>query len=418
MLNQNFQSGMLSNNTSQAAAAQASIPFNPFITPNFTINNGLMVQRTGGFKLTVGEDGRLVLQHDPTLNQDLQSQLLLQSIFGLNGGLVLQPSMDQQVHSQTVQTIQQQSVQTIQQQTVQSQTIQTVQQQTVQPQTVQHQLQTIQPQLQTMQPQTVQQTVQQTIQHQTVQSALQPHSQPMQIVQPQPMQPQLQLQSQIQSLLQQSQPIQTLQHRSISQQPQTVHSQTQPVLKVQPFQKSQPPVHAVHPQPIHHHAINESPQQQQPTSYVVNLTPEQLEQLRRNGQLTVNGQTIYMQRPANKTPETVVNNVEIKSKQTSPKIKTVKKVNKIQTTHAKPILQENATVKEAKPGSLLSALQTPPKQVLQQNHVQVKHAAPQIVNKSAPDVQKVQQGSQTPPPQQNRQNAEDVEKLLGNYDDC
>lgn len=90
---------MLSNSTSQAAAAAAAgIPFNPFITPNFTINNGLMLQhRSGGFKLTVGEDGRLILQHDPTLNQDLQSQLLLQSIFGLNGGLVLQPSMDQQV---------------------------------------------------------------------------------------------------------------------------------------------------------------------------------------------------------------------------------------------------------------------------------------------------------------------------------
>lgn len=95
---------MLSNSTSQAAAAAAAaaagIPFNPFITPNFTINNGLMLQhRSGGFKLTVGEDGRLILQHDPTLNQDLQSQLLLQSIFGLNGGLVLQPSIDQQVCS-------------------------------------------------------------------------------------------------------------------------------------------------------------------------------------------------------------------------------------------------------------------------------------------------------------------------------
>lgn len=57
----------------------------------------MLQHRSGGFKLTVGEDGRLILQHDPTLNQDLQSQLLLQSIFGLNGGLVLQPSMDQQV---------------------------------------------------------------------------------------------------------------------------------------------------------------------------------------------------------------------------------------------------------------------------------------------------------------------------------
>lgn len=97
VLNQNFQGGMISN-TSQTAAG---IPFNPFITPNFAINNGLVMQRSGGFKLTVGEDGRLVLQHDPTLNQDLQSQLILQSLLGLNGvgGLVLQPSMDQQTVS-------------------------------------------------------------------------------------------------------------------------------------------------------------------------------------------------------------------------------------------------------------------------------------------------------------------------------
>jgi len=66
---------MISNSNSQAAASAAvhasgGLPFNStFITPNFTINNGLMLQRSGGFKLTMGEDGRLVLQHDPTLNQ-------------------------------------------------------------------------------------------------------------------------------------------------------------------------------------------------------------------------------------------------------------------------------------------------------------------------------------------------------------
>lgn len=73
LLNQNFQSGMISNSSSQAAAAahaNSGLPFNStFITPNFTINNGLMLQRSSGFKLTVGEDGRLVLQHDPALNQ-------------------------------------------------------------------------------------------------------------------------------------------------------------------------------------------------------------------------------------------------------------------------------------------------------------------------------------------------------------
>lgn len=99
-------------------------------------------------------------------------------------------------------------------------------------------------------------------------------------------------------------------------------------------------------QPIQHH-INQQPQQQQqqqqqtqhlnennqqsqnppPTSYVVNLTPDQLEQLKRNGQLTVNGQTIFMQRP----------NKEQIEKKLSPKTKAVKKVSKIQSI--KNILQ-------------------------------------------------------------------------------
>ncbi|KAG5879758.1 hypothetical protein JTB14_027044 [Gonioctena quinquepunctata] len=517
VLNQNFQSGMISNSTSQAATPQTSLPFNSFITPNFTINNGLMLQRSGGFKLTVGEDGRLVLQHDPTLNQDIQSQIILQSLLG---GLVLQPSMDQQTVQQTVQTIQQQSVQTIQQQTVQSQTIQTVQQQTVQPQTVQHTIQSLQPQIQ-------QQTVQQTIQHQTV-NALQ---QPMQIVQPQPIhsihsqvQPihsisqsqvhslQSQIQGQIQSLLQQQNhavQTQTVQHSHL--QPQNVHSQamqsvqnlqnvqsiqqnvqgiqqnvqgmqqnvqsvqqnvqsvqqnlqsvqqnvqslqqnvqsvqqnvqslqqnmqsvqqnvqsghpqpiqspvqtvqhfnanqshpqqTQPVLKVQPFMKSQPPVQTV--QPIQHHNMGHQHQQTQqhhqqqqqqhqqpsnvnenhqnqnnppPTSYVVNLTPDQLEQLKRNGQLTVNGQTIFMQRP----------NKDQTEKKLSPKSRPVKKVNKIQSI--KSILQDNVNdsvktsnnteqIKENVGKSLVSALNAPPKQVLPQNHV-----PPQPIAQSKP----------------------------------
>lgn len=378
LLNQSFQSGVNSFQTSQPAAP-AGIPLNSFIAPNITINNGLVVQRNGGFKLALGEDGRLVLQHDPTLNQDLQSQLLLQSIFGLNG-LVLQPSLDQ-VHSQTVQTIQQQSVQTIQQQTVQSQTIQTVQQQTVQP----HSIQTIQPQIQAVQPQTVQQTVQQTIQHQTVQS--QPlahaHSQPMQIVQPQPIhtiqshniqqhtiqQPTVQamhqsIQSQIQSLLQS----QTIQPPQVHTQAPTQTQPTQPILKVQPFQKTQPPVQTVHPQPVQtiHHPpqqnLNENQNHPPQTSYVVNLTPEQLELLKRNGQLTVNGQTIFMQRP-NKTPE-VAND----TKKLSPKIKPV--VKKVKSPAVKT-LQENLGIKnvnekvnhlkETPKSSLVSALQSPPK---------------------------------------------------------
>ncbi|XP_076256332.1 uncharacterized protein LOC143193813 isoform X2 [Rhynchophorus ferrugineus] len=502
VLNQNFQSGMISNSTSQAATAQAGIPFNSFITPNFTINNGLMLQRSGGFKLTVGEDGRLVLQHDPTLTQDIQSQLILQGILGLNGGLVLQPSMDQQTVQQTVQTIQQQSVQTIQQQTVQSQTIQTVQQQTVQPQ-VQHTIQSLQPQIQ-------QQTVQQTIQHQTV-NALQ---QPMQIVQPQPIhslhsqvQPTVHsisqsqvhnLHSQIQSLLQQqnvavqaqavhqnvpqnvhSQAIQSVQNltqnvtqnvqnlaqnsvqnvvtqnmqnlaqssvqnmvaqnvvaaqnmasqqnsvvaqsmpqntpvqnmtqavpnmpnlQTVQSQPvqspvhtvqgfQQAHTQTtQPILKVQPFQKSQPPVQTV--QPIQHQSqqnLHDNHNQQQaqqnapPTSYVVNLTPDQLEQLKRNGQLTVNGQTIFMQR-ANKDQS---------EKKLSPKTKTVKKsteIHKIQG--AKSLLQDNTNDNGRKtpqnPHDQLKPPQAqnvkplcspigPMKHVLPQNHVQPIQSKP------------------------------------------
>ncbi|CAH0549125.1 unnamed protein product [Brassicogethes aeneus] len=301
VLNQNFQSGMISNSTSQT---QTGIPFNSFIAPNFTINNGLMLQRSsGGFKLTMGEDGRLVLQHDPQLQtQDLQSQLILQSLLGLNGGLVLQPSMDQQtIQQQTVQTIQQQSVQTIQQQTIQ---------------TVQQQIQ--QPQIQNLQ----QQTVQQTIQHQTV-------SQPLmqQIVQPMHglqnhlqnlMNQQQQQQQHIQQ--QQSSPAHTPTHTPIQSFQQT-QTQTQPILKVQPFQKSQPPVQTVHPQPIQQQTLPPPPPQEaSPTSYVVNLTPDQLEQLKRNGQVTVNGQTIFMQRP---------NKCNDAEKKLSPKSKPIKKANKI-----------------------------------------------------------------------------------------
>ncbi|KAK9887314.1 hypothetical protein WA026_021623 [Henosepilachna vigintioctopunctata] len=448
VLNQNFQSGMISNSTSQASG-QPGIPFSPFITPNFTINNGLMVQRSGGFKLAMGEDGRLVLQHDPTLNQDLQSQLILQSLFGLNGGLVLQPSLDQQTVQQTVQTIQQQSVQTIQQQTVQSQTIQTVQQQTVQPQTVQHSIQALQPQIQ-------QQTVQQTIQHQTVQSQpIAAIQQPMQIVQPQPihsMQSQVQpsvhsiqshvhslqshLQGQIHNLLQHQnhamqnhppqsiQAVQPVQHQSIQtmapipqQSPvqHTVHSHqthSQPILKVQPFQKSQlpvqtvhpqpvqtvqpqpiqavQPVQAVHPQPIHSQlpiqTIQQNQQnvegnnQQQPTSYVVNLTPDQLEQLKRNGQLTVNGQTIFMPRSNQLNKQSDVNFMP--EKKLSPKIKPVKKIHKIQAVRnisqenidtIKPIITINNPVNK----EIKSTSQDSPKNVLNAQAVQPQPSQPQ-----------------------------------------
>ncbi|XP_044260840.1 putative uncharacterized protein DDB_G0271606 [Tribolium madens] len=387
VLNQNFQSGMISNSNTQP---QASIPFNPFLTPNFTINNGLMVQRSGGFKLTMGEDGRLVLQHDPTLNQDLQSQLILQSIFGLNGGLVLQPSMDQQTVQQTVQTIQQQSVQTIQQQTVQSQTIQTVQQQ-------QH----------TLQPQIQQQTVQQTIQHQTVQS--QPlMQQPMQIVQPHSLHSlQSQIQGQLQNLLQQqqqqqNQAVQT--HQVPPQSPtfQQQQQQNQPVLKVQPFQKAQPPVQTVHPQPQPQQE-NQQQQQQQPppTSYVVNLTPEQLEQLKRNGQLTVNGQTIFMQRPNNSKQD--------ECKKLSPKIKPVKKVQQPQQQPKQQIVknfEEPIKEKETK-SSLINALQSPPKHISPPQKQAI--VQPSIKEKGPPKLPP----QPSPKPNDSNGTNQDVEKLLG-----
>uniref|UniRef100_A0AAR5Q4C1 GLTSCR protein conserved domain-containing protein n=2 Tax=Dendroctonus ponderosae TaxID=77166 RepID=A0AAR5Q4C1_DENPD len=532
LLNQNFQSGMISNSSSQATAAahaNSGLPFNStFITPNFTINNGLMLQRSSGFKLTVGEDGRLVLQHDPALNQELQNQLILQSLLGLNGSLVLQPSMDQQTVQQTVQTIQQQSVQTIQQQTVQSQTIQTVQQQTVQPQ-VQHTIQSLQPQIQ-------QQTVQQTIQHQTV-NALQ---QPMQIVQPQPIhslhsqvptvhsisQSQVHnLQSQIQSLLQQQQNI-AVQAQAVHQNvPQNVHSQamqnlqnvqsmaqgsvqnmsqsaaasvvaqsaavqnmtqgvqsvqnmpptpaqpiqtsvhsvqgfqqahtqtTQPVLKVQPFLKSQPPVQTV--QPIQHHSHpqqhnNMQQENHQPnppsnsTSYVVNLTPEQLEQLKRNGQVTVNGQTIFMQRP----------NKDQGEKKLSPKMKSVKKVSEINKIQGiKSLLQDNVQGMDSMgdrkpaPGGMEQMKTSPPqhvkpvsspvaaqphKHILPHNHVQpLQNKPPQPQAMVQPSVQHVakmdRQKSPLPSPKQQKvsptihslqdsngtNSSHDVDKLLG-----
>lgn len=377
------------NQTFQAQNAQQT-PFGGFsiAAPNFTLGtNGLMAvqqRANGGFKLALGEDGRLVLQHDPTLNQDLQSQLLLQSIFGLNGGcgsLVLQPSIDQQIHSQTVQTIQQQSVQTIQQQTVQSQTIQTVQHQIVQPQ-----IQSIQSQLQgqiqsLLQQQNIMQqpnlTLQGLAQQQQQQHLLQQQSQQAQLQKLVSAAPAV-----VANNLSSTAPTTTTSNFTPSASPvgnaSSANCQTQffpsslpstlptapptsatgqqPVLKVQPFQKSQPPVQTVHP--IHHqahqHHHQQTPTQPQPppqpqppapTSYVVNLTPEQLEQLKRNGQLTVNGQTIFMQRPAK----------DISEKKTSPKIKPIKKpVSKIAAV-VKEMCNHNPAVVTAPPNVVMKS---------------------------------------------------------------
>lgn len=118
--------------------------------------------------------------------------------------------------------------------------------------------------------------------------------------------------------------------------------------------------------------------QQQPTSYVVNLTPDQLEQLKRNGQLTVNGQTIFMPRSnqLNKQNENFIS-----EKKLSPKIKPVKKVHKIQAV--KSLSQEN--IESVKPvitihhqghKEVKRPLHSPPKTVIQPQPVQPQPQKP------------------------------------------
>lgn len=310
-------------------------------------------------------------------------------------------------------------MQTIQQQTVQSQTIQTVQQQ-------QH----------TLQPQIQQQTVQQTIQHQTVQS--QPlMQQPMQIVQPQPTMHSLhslqsQIQGQLQSLLQHQQN-QTVQTHQIPPPPSpTFHTQPpphqQPILKVQPFQKAQPPVQTVHPQPIvqqpsHQDSIQQQQQQQQqqhqqhqqtnpPTSYVVNLTPEQLEQLKRNGQVTVNGQTIFMQRPNSVNKQQHHQSAADECKKMSPKVKPVKKLQQ-QTSPTKMSQHQivksfDEPIKEKEKPSLVPNLPTPPEHITSTQKQAI--VQPSIKEKSLPKLP-----PQSPKLSSNDSNGtnQDVEKLLG-----
>lgn len=271
------------------------------------------------------------------------------------------------------------------------------------------------------------------------------------------------IQGQIQSLLQQqNHAVQSHVQQPVVQ-PQPIpspvqfnqhHTQTtqtnQPVLKVQPFQKSQPPVQTVHPQPIQtihqqqqqqqqqQQNLNDSPQNPPPTSYVVNLTPDQLEQLKRNGQLTVNGQTIFMQR-SNKQEQT-------NEKKHSPKIKPVKKVNKIQSV--KNFMADNDSmvksinnteqIKETSKSSLITALQSPPKHILPQNHVQpqtkpiqpsamvspsvVQHQPIKVERQKSPlpsqpkaqiQQQKVQPTVQQQTNDSNGAATQDVDKLLG-----
>lgn len=243
---------------------------------------GSNMQRTGGFKLALSEDGRLILQHDPTLNQDIQSQLLLQSIFGINipGNNLLLSSVNNATTAQQQQQPQQQ----------------TAPQQHHQP--LQHP-----PQPQILQPQ---------------------HSKPIAVVEPKKQE----VSTKTTNIIQNSIP-------SVRTEPQT--------------DASQPPTGGA--------SSN--------FSYIVNLTPEQLETLKRNGQLTVNGQTIFMHRPRNQEGE--------KTK-SSPKTKTIKKKTLFEGKNAKVALQEHLNVKtslenktvssvatQSTNSSLISALQSPAK---------------------------------------------------------
>lgn len=180
---------------------------------NFSTNN---LQRTGGFKLALSEDGRLILQHDPNLNQDIQSQLLLQNIFGINlqGGNLVLTSVSSQI--------------------------------------------------------------------------------------PQPPKP-MTVSEPIKKPLEQTKTTNIIQNVIPS-----VKVESQPILTPPIIPNPEPPPPPPPPQPLqplqqlNHNNNNNAPQNNQTPpnfSYIINLTPDQLETLKRNGQLNVNGQTIFMHRP-------------------------------------------------------------------------------------------------------------------------
>lgn len=227
-------SGNITINNGLIPNANITIPNN--LVPNFLQTNIVQqqeipnnIQRTGGFKLALSEDGRLILQHDPNLNQDIQSQLLLQSIFGINipgNNLVLGSVNNQPVV---------------------------------------------------------------------------PAPKPIAVVEPK------------------KQEITTTKTTNIIQ---------NSIPSVRTENQNEPP--------------NQAPNN---FSYIVNLTPEQLEILKRNGQLTVNGQTIFMHRPKGQENEKIK----------SPKSKTIKK---------KPIFEPKITkienkIEKTQNSNIISALQSP-----------------------------------------------------------
>lgn len=256
------------------------------ILPNFLQTNivqqttDVNVQRTGGFKLALSEDGRLILQHDPNLNQDIQSQLLLQSIFGISipgNNLVLT--------------------------------------------SVNNPTPPVQP----------------------------PQVKPIAVVEPK------------------KQEI-TTKTTNIIHNPITVSS-------VQPCDA---PNHqtvtapSITPTSNNNNNNNNSGGNNGGNSnnfsYIVNLTPEQLETLKRNGQLTVNGQTIFMHRPKGQENEKLLKNSSPKTKNIKKKIigvrnsideplgvkTSVDSVNKIM----------NSVSTQSSIPNLISALQSPAKNII------------------------------------------------------
>ncbi|GLV37010.1 BRD4 interacting chromatin remodeling complex associated protein [Carabus blaptoides fortunei] len=234
------------------------------VQPTADVNGGFgsgNIQRTGGFKLALSEDGRLILQHDPNLNQDIQSQLLLQSIFGINlqGGNLVLTSVNNTTMPQPPKPI--------------------------------TELPKPKPEVTNTKTTSIIQNV-------------------------------------IPSIKTEAQPM-------VQHQPQAV----QPIQHALPL-PAQPTLNHQQPEPVNTTGTN--PQQPNNFSYIVNLTPDQLETLKRNGQLTVNGQTIFMHRPGVKEAEKALNQT-VKS---SPKSKNSnKKKQQFDNKTAKTALQEHLHIK-------------------------------------------------------------------------
>ena len=228
--NYTIQNGFITQSPKPITSQQIVINPSPILTFNNVVPSNSNNQSTttttvqsrpspsGGYKLLLNEDGRFVLQHDPNLNQDLQSQLFLQNLFGnLNSGgnnPLLQSLLN------NIQQLQQN------QKVVTS-------------------------------PQTIQTPISSLIQNITIPSQPQPQPQPQ--LQPQP------------------------------QTPVSITPQTPLTKKSQPLLASTATVTP---------SVTSAPKK---SPYILSLTLEQLDVLKKDGQLVVNGQTIYMQASSSST---------------------------------------------------------------------------------------------------------------------